>query len=126
MTLRRIHCRIVACLVAVVLVFAHTAALAYACKLESATVASSAAQPCPAHLDSSNNATPAADGNLCKVHCDAATPSDAGAQVAVAAPSTVDSWVPRVRAMAVPIPLHGVAHGTAPPLLLLRTSRLLI
>jgi hypothetical protein len=126
MSLRHPYRRPIAWLLAICLLFAQTAALAYACVLDQVPMPAEVSRaPCPAHLDDVDAGT-FASGNLCEVHCQTPTVShiQAGLDVPPAAVAlhtvappiadAVDSRPPP------PDPLR------TPPRVLLRTSRLLI
>ena len=125
MSLRRPHRRLIAWLLAICLLFAQTAALAYACALDQPSVPAEVVAPCPAHLDDADvGAT--ASGNLCEVHCQ--TPTVAQVQAGLDVPAaaialhTVAVRLPDAFEFcpAPPDPLR------TPPRVLQRTSRLLI
>lgn len=80
MHLSRLHRRLAAWLCAFCVVFAQSAALAYACQRQALPDTPGAAAPCAAHLavEGASDAAPAA-GNVCEVHCHAVSLPDAGA-----------------------------------------------
>jgi hypothetical protein len=114
--------RLIVLVVAACVVFAETAALASGCAIERAGGVPAAAEPpCPSHAQPVDDA---AAGNVCEVHCQAATlPVDAAWQLAPALASTVVIPLHVVPVRSVQ-PLPPVPRGTPPPFL--RTSRLLI
>lgn len=73
MPVRRLHRRFVAWLLAFCMLFAQTAALAYACEARDvgAPMAHDAAVPCASHHgeDRIGDALPFALANVCEVHC---------------------------------------------------------
>jgi len=86
MPLSRRTSRPIAWLVAACLLFAQTAAVAFACSRAEAMVAAEAAAttPCAAHLAADDQAVAAGDGllaqgNVCEVHCQTASLPDGGA-----------------------------------------------
>lgn len=86
MSLSRRTSRPIAWLVAVCLLFAQTAAVAFACSRGEAAVAAEAAAttPCAAHLAAGDPAAADVDGllaqgNVCEVHCQTASLPDGGA-----------------------------------------------
>jgi hypothetical protein len=125
MSLRRPDRRPVAWLLAICVLFAQTAAVAYACVLDQSPAPAEVSAPCPSHLDDVD-AGKISSGNLCEVHCQTPTfshvqagldvPAAAVAMYAVA-PRILEA--PDLRSPA-PDPLR------TPPRVLLRTSRLLI
>jgi hypothetical protein len=125
MSLRRRHRRSIAWLLAICLLFAQTAALAYACELGQRSTSAEVSAPCPLHLDDTDGDT-FGSGNLCEVHCQ--TPTFSHVQVGLdvpSAPMAVYALAPRVaEALDLgspgPIPLRKRSR------VLLRTSRLLI
>lgn len=132
MVLSRRLTRALAWLIAACLMFAQTAAVAYACSRgeAAAAVAAVAATPCSAHLVADGPANvqgdgPLAQGNVCEVHCQTASLPDSGA---FDLPSVVAiaRWEvpPRDAATDVPAP-ELEARSAAPPLLAL-FPRLLI
>jgi hypothetical protein len=134
MHLSRRTSRPIAWLVAACLLFAQTAAVAFACSRGEARVVAEAAAttPCAAHLAADDRAAPAgsgllAQGNVCEVHCQTASLPDGGA---FDLPSivVVARWEIPASAMA-PDPSAPAseleARSAAPPLLAL-LPRLLI
>src|SRR5688500_4531863 len=93
MSLRHPYRRSIAWLLAICLLFAQTAALAYACALDQGPMPVEVSRaPCPTHLDDPDGGT-FGNGNLCEVHCQTPTVShlQAGLDVppAAVAPYTV-------------------------------------
>lgn len=127
--------RILAWLLAACLLFAQTAAAAYACSRGDAALAASdavTATPCSAHLgangaDGMQGNAPLAQGNVCEVHCQAASLPDSGA-VDLPSVTVVACWeVPALDlapGASAPTP-ELEARSAAPPLLAL-IPRLLI
>ena len=118
--------RLTAGLLAALVMFAQTMAIAYPCALDAAQPEAIVVAPCPAHVGSEAQPGPEQTGNLCEVHCQMPTVSDAGGKLAPAvaidsihpALSLVDPGVrSRVRT--------SEARGKPPPVLL-RSTRLLI
>ena len=132
MFLSRHNSRPIAWLVAACLLFAQTAAVAFACSRGEAVVVAEAAAttPCAAHLAAGDPAAAdglLAQGNVCEVHCQTASLPDGGA---FDLPSivVVARWEIPAPAMA-PDPAQPAseieARSAAPPLLAL-LPRLLI
>ena len=126
MSLRRLYPQPIVWLLTICVLFAQTAALAYACAIDLAPVPVEVGRvPCPAHLDDADAGT-FGSGNLCEVHCQTPTFSHvlAGLDVPAAAVA-LHTAAPRIpdafdfRAPP-PDPLR------TPPRILLRTTRLLI
>jgi hypothetical protein len=129
MPLRRLHRRLVAWLLAFCVVFAQTAAAAYACQRQAETAVAGDV-PCSAHLSSDAVGTvpaPFDNGNVCEVHCHPVSMPDAG-PADVPAPTAAIAWVlpplPDAAAPAVP-PTELEARSASPPPLAL-FARLLI
>jgi hypothetical protein len=120
---RRASRRLIAGLMALCVLFAQSAALAYACKLEAGRLALSATAPCPSHLGDASDAP--SDANLCEVHCQTPTLSDADTALLPAILLASRPVVAELSAWRDVAPLPPDPRG-APPPLLLRTSRLLI
>jgi hypothetical protein len=83
MLVSRRFTRIFAWLAAVCLLFAQTAAAAYACSRADAAAPTEVASPCPGHVAANAPAGPQGDGvlaqgNVCEVHCQAASLPDGG------------------------------------------------
>lgn len=119
--------RFLAWLMAVCVLFAQSAALAYGCSLDPAVgVPAATTAPCPSHVADDNAGGDGGQRNLCQIHCQTPTTADPGVSVpllgAVDARSggitAVPSSVHRVPALLPP--------RSAPPPVLQRTSRLLI
>jgi hypothetical protein len=125
MSLRRPHRRLTAWLLALCLLFAQTAALAYACELDQRSKPTEIGAPCPLHLDDVDADT-FGSGNLCEVHCQTPTFSQVQAGLDVpAAAVALYSVAPRVlEALDLGSPARRPLRK--PPRVLLRTSRLLI
>lgn len=106
MVQRRLHRRLVAWLVAFCVVFAQSAALAYACQRQAQPEAD-VATPCAAHLAQQVPDAAAAlpGGNVCEVHCQIASLPDAGS-ADVPASDAVVVWR---------LPLRPVALAPAAP-----------
>ena len=122
---RRALRRLIAGLLALAVLFAHTAVLAYSCQLGTPSDDAVVEAPCPAHAEEAVDSQPVDSGNLCKVHCETATLPDVSATVVAMPAANAQTYV--VRPIAGPA-LHAPAPeppGAAPPLIL-RTSRLLI
>lgn len=119
--------RLIGAFLAFAVLFAQTAALAYACQREAPQEPSTTVAPCPAHIDGADDSSsePSDAGNLCKVHCETPTPPD-GVTPIVAIPAALgDAYVPRAPARRALHSRRPEARGV-PPFLILRTSRLLI
>ena len=134
MPLSRRTSRPIAWLVAACLLFAQSAAVAFACSRGEAMVVAEAAAttPCAAHLAADDPAVPAGDGllaqgNICEVHCQTASLPDGGAfdlpSIVVVARWEIpaSAMVPDASAPATELE----ARSAAPPLLAL-LPRLLI
>jgi hypothetical protein len=91
--LRRPPRRLTACLVAVLVLFAQTAAIAYACGIDAKLVATTTTAPCPGHLDDGADAPADRSGNLCKIHCETPTVPDAYTSVLAAPAPVVQAYV---------------------------------
>ncbi|MDH5286843.1 MAG: hypothetical protein OEX23_09450 [Betaproteobacteria bacterium] len=105
MVQRRLHRRLVAWLVAFCVVFAQSAAIAYACQRDA--LPDAGAVPCAAHLAQQvpDDDAKLAGGNVCEVHCQVASLPDAGS-ADVPAPDAVVAWQ---------LPLQPVALAPAAP-----------
>jgi len=119
--------RLLAWLMAVCVLFAQSAALAYACSLDRVGATPVAAtSPCPSHVADTNGSGDAGQGNLCQIHCQTPTTADPGASVPMVA--AVDARPAAITGVALAV--HRVAAvptpSGAPPPVLRRTSRLLI
>lgn len=80
MSLRRTSRRVLACVLAAAVLFAQTAAVAYACVRVGEAgyeAVSVEAMPCPSHADAAPSGGPAENANLCQVHCQATALPDA-------------------------------------------------
>jgi hypothetical protein len=90
---RRLHRRLVAWLLAFCVIFAQSAALAYACQRQVEPETATGAL-CAAHLKDGADVgvgAPLADANVCEVHCHDASLPDTGA-VDVPLPDDVVAW----------------------------------
>ena len=129
MPIRHFHRLLLTWTLAACVLFAQSAALAYACQRGQAdgVVAGATVAPCPEHLLDAQPATPIANGNVCEAHCQTASLPDAGmpdlpAPIAIAA-----WWLPPLVERAAPV-AHSddvEAKSAAPPPLA-RFARLLI
>ena len=131
MPVRRLHRRFVAWLLAFCMLFAQTAALAYACEGRDvgAPIAHGAAVPCASHHgeDRIGDALPFALANVCEVHCAPVSLPDAPA-LDVPALAAIPAWPLPVLQEAVTtfvVPVGVEARIASPPLLTLY-ARLLI
>jgi len=99
---RRLHRRLVAWLVAFCVVFAQSAAVAYACQRPVLPEAD-AAVPCTAHLaqQAPDDDATLPSGNVCEVHCQIASLPDAGS-ADVPAPDAVVAWQLPLQPVALP------------------------
>ena len=123
---RRPAHRLIAWLLTVSVLLAQTAALAYACTIDSASVEQAGTAPCPTHVVGEEAPATPPTSNLCEVHCQTPTVSDAGAPVVpVAALVALHPSVPHFRATPTLRSTTPEARGTPPPVLL-RSTRLLI
>ena len=78
--------RLLVWLVAACVLFAQSAAIAYACTLDRVDSAPAAsAAPCPGHVADTSSDTNAGDANLCQVHCQTPTTADPGVTPPMAA-----------------------------------------
>jgi hypothetical protein len=132
MVLSRRLKRALAWLLAACLMFAQTAAVAYACSRGEAAAAAVAATPCSAHLAAEGTASVQGDGqlaqgNVCEVHCQTASLPDSGAFDLPSVVAVARWEIPPRDVMAgVPGPTPELeARSAAPPLLAL-FPRLLI
>ena len=122
---RRALRRLIAGLLALAVLFAHTAVLAYSCQLGTPGDEAVVEAPCPAHVEEALDSQPVDSGNLCKVHCDTATLPDVSATVVAIPAANPQTYVVRPIVGPTVHPSAPQPHGAAPPLIL-RTSRLLI
>lgn len=118
MHLRRQHRRLLAWVCAFCVVFAQSAALAYACQRQALPELRGEAAPCAAHLTvkGSADAVPAS-GNVCEVHCHAVSLPDAGATI-IPLTDAVLAWQlpPHALAVAPSAPVAELeAKSAAPP-----------
>jgi hypothetical protein len=119
--------RLLAWLLAVCVLFAQTAALAYACAVDGAVAAQAAAvAPCPEHVADVDADGEAQEASLCKIHCQTPMTPDTGVSLPMAA--AVEAR-PRVIAAIFDsldrVPEAPTPRGAPPPVLRV-TSRLLI
>ncbi|MCL4763488.1 MAG: hypothetical protein KJ018_17225 [Burkholderiales bacterium] len=126
MRLHNVHRRLAAWLVAFCMLFAQSAAIAYACPRDAAEPVA----PCAAHLDGGEaGVTPAGalpDGNVCEVHCHPVFLPDTG--VDVPSPPGIVAWrlpPPTLAAAAAVLATDVEARSASPPLRTLY-ARLLI
>ena len=131
---RRLHRRVVAWLVALCVLFAQTAAVAYACERGGVpSVPLSASVPvathCGGHLD---DAAPAggvalAQGNVCEVHCVSASLTDPGFPD-LPGPEAILAWPvpPALRAAAPQSPAEEIGARVASPPRFALFARLLV
>lgn len=108
MPVPRAYRRLVACLLAFCVVFAQTAAAAYACqRLVAAEIA--AVVPCAAHLadewGQGVDVAPLANGNVCAVHCEPVSLPDVGSPELPSQPAVI-AWR---------LPMAAVGHLAAAP-----------
>lgn len=117
MPLRRLHRRLVAWLVAACVLFAQTAAIAYACQRQQAP-ASEASVPCTAHLAEPDDADALfANANVCEVHCHPVSLPDVAGPDLPPSAAIAAWWVPPqplARATAAPV-AELEAKSAAPP-----------
>lgn len=129
MRIRPIHRRLLAWTVAVCVLFAQSAAIAYACQRVQADRVDTGATvtPCPQHLLDAEPATPIANGNVCEAHCQTASLPDAG-MTDVPAPVAIAAWwLPPLVELAGPaVPSDDIDAKSAAPPPLARFARLLI
>jgi hypothetical protein len=118
--------RLTAWLLAVLVLFAQTAAVAYACAIDAARVDVVTTAPCPEHIGDQVQPASAQTGNLCEVHCQTPAVPDAGAAVAPAdAIVAVHPILPLVQDAMAWRAQPPEVRGTPPPVHL-RSTRLLI
>ena len=123
---RRPARRLIAWLLTVTVLLAQTAALAYACAIDSASVEQAVTAPCPTHVVGEKAPASPPTSNLCEVHCQTPTVSDAGPSVVPAAALVaLHPSPPQFRATPTLRSTPPEARGTPPPVLL-RSTRLLI
>jgi hypothetical protein len=125
MSIRRSHRRLLAWLLAAAVLFAQSAALAYACALEARQLAEVAAAPCPSHVAEAQEGDQAG-GNLCEVHCQTPILPDPGVTFAFLPPAFEPLIVVGDAPAASLVPSSPPEPRGAPPPVLLRTSRRLI
>jgi hypothetical protein len=113
---RRLYRRLVALLLAFCVLFAQSAALAYACQRHALPVAE-AATPCAAHLaEADASKAGVASGNVCEVHCHDASLPDAGATDVVFGDVVIAWRLPEPMAVAPVVPATELeAKSAAPP-----------
>ena len=119
--------RLLGWLLAVCVLFAQTAALAFACTIDGAGIAQAASTaPCPEHVADVDAGAKPQEANLCKIHCQAPMTPDTGASLPMFA--AVDAR-PRMIAAVFDatrrVPEVPTPRGAPPPVLRV-TSRLLI
>ena len=119
--------RLLAWLMAVCVLFAQSAALAYGCSLDRAGGAPEATTaPCPSHVADADSWGDVGQGNLCQVHCQTPTTADPGASVPLlGAVDARSEGIAAVRWSVYRVPTL-LPPRSAPPAVLQRTSRLLI
>jgi hypothetical protein len=119
--------RIARWLLAALIVFGQSAALAHACTIGAAPRPSVGSVPCPTHAPDEAPAASAHSGNLCEVHCQTPSLPEPGSTVApavavVAMHPVAASSVDR----AAPLPERPPEVRSTPPPVHLRSTRLLI
>jgi hypothetical protein len=129
MPVRRLHRRLVAWLLAFCVIFAQTAAAAYACQRRVEAVLARDV-PCIAHLSEEAGSTvpaPFDNGNVCEVHCHPVSMPDGGHE-AVSSPLVVLAWVlpPLTDTLGLDPPARKVEARAASPPPLTLFARLLI
>jgi hypothetical protein len=129
MRIRHFHRRLLTWTLTVCVLFAQSAALAYACQRGQADGAAAGVTvaPCPQHLLDAEPATPIANGNVCEAHCQTASLPDAG-MPDLPAPVAIAAWLlpPLVERVAPAVPSDDVEAKSAAPPPLARSAKLLI
>ena len=118
--------RLTAWLLAALVVFAQTAAIAYACAIGTAQSEAVASAPCPMHIGDEAQPAPGQTRNLCEVHC--LTPAVADVDATVAAVVAIVAIHPTKSLVHAPTRSRAQppeARGKPPPVHL-RSTRLLI